>query len=533
MEGSPDSRICRVLIVEDEEIERKALELALRRELKGLVRVKSVGDASSFEREVYSFRPHVVLLDIRIPGGDGLNKLRDLRMQGFDFEVVVITAFDVFEYAQSAVELGVSHFLVKPISDRKLLEAVSSSIKVAFERERAAWRMGQIGDLLRDHGGVILGWLLKRASRGTSFDVNRWLIYELGIGKAPFYLLVVALEGGPEVKDVLCAWQILQRELCGALVIPWNDQMLLLLVPSVDEGNQEEISLRALSLISGRGVKGNVIWVGSFGDVEELVPLLPSLEEVAEESVLQGFGRVVIYEEFASARSRVGVGFEEGFSLPQDRLGRLMGRLEEGFLAGDTAVVSEAVSELGNLIAGVMAKDEALGKLLMLGVFGALARTFVNMGCDLNLMRGWAQRVLLDAVAPLSPVEAQRVLYKDLSRAWTVRASATDADASLVYQAVSFIKSNCDTVTLQSVAEHVHVSPAHLSRLFRRVLRKRFIDVVKEERVERAKVLLKQGLSVKDVALHVGYGNISHFSLMFKSLTGMSPSEYAASRGQA
>ena len=93
-------------------------------------------------------------------------------------------------------------------------------------------------------------------------------------------------------------------------------------------------------------------------------------------------------------------------------------------------------------------------------------------------------------------------------------------------QAMAFIRERYDEVTLEATARHVHVSASHLSRLFRKVLRCRFVDVVKETRMDRAKALLAGGSTVRDAALAVGYGNIAYFSTLFKQTCGVSPSEY-------
>ena len=96
---------------------------------------------------------------------------------------------------------------------------------------------------------------------------------------------------------------------------------------------------------------------------------------------------------------------------------------------------------------------------------------------------------------------------------------------------MAFIRERYDEVTLEATARHVHVSASHLSRLFRKVLRCRFVDVVKETRMDRAKALLAGGSTVRDAALAVGYGNIAYFSTLFKQTCGVSPSEYARSPG--
>ena len=77
----------------------------------------------------------------------------------------------------------------------------------------------------------------------------------------------------------------------------------------------------------------------------------------------------------------------------------------------------------------------------------------------------------------------------------------------------------------------IGISQTYLSRLFRKVLRCRFVDVVKETRMDRAKALLAGGSTVRDAALAVGYGNIAYFSTLFKQTCGVSPGEYARCPG--
>jgi two-component system response regulator YesN len=48
-------------------------------------------------------------------------------------------------------------------------------------------------------------------------------------------------------------------------------------------------------------------------------------------------------------------------------------------------------------------------------------------------------------------------------------------------------------------------------------------------RIEKARTLLQEGMSVKDTSISVGYGNIGYFSTLFKSSTGLSPTEYKKS----
>ena len=119
-----------------------------------------------------------------------------------------------------------------------------------------------------------------------------------------------------------------------------------------------------------------------------------------------------------------------------------------------------------------------------------------------------------------------------MESAWKIRESFQNEQILIISLALDYIQKHFDEVTLESVAKHVHVSSAHLSRLFVKVLHHRFVDIVKEKRIEKARELLLSGVSVRDAALQVGYGNIAYFSTLFKQMCGVSPSEYAKYQGE-
>ncbi len=70
------------------------------------------------------------------------------------------------------------------------------------------------------------------------------------------------------------------------------------------------------------------------------------------------------------------------------------------------------------------------------------------------------------------------------------------------------------------------MSVFQLSRLFHRKLGRRFVDYVKAYRMEKAKALLLEGQAVGQVAVTVGYDNISYFSTAFMKHVGCPPREY-------
>ncbi|KKI89299.1 hypothetical protein WQ54_25780 [Bacillus sp. SA1-12] len=82
-------------------------------------------------------------------------------------------------------------------------------------------------------------------------------------------------------------------------------------------------------------------------------------------------------------------------------------------------------------------------------------------------------------------------------------------------------------LTLQNVADHIHISRNYFSILFKRYLEQNFIDYVIDLRIKRAKeLLLHTTLKVYEVAGKSGFNDVKYFSKLFKKVTGLSPGDF-------
>ena len=116
----------KVLVVEDEELIRKGIVLAVDWAALDCV---VVGEASNGEEAldaVERYDPTLIITDLKMPRMDGLEMIRRLRERGCTAYVIILTAYDSFEYAQSALRLGAVDFLLKPFHDGDLERAVTN-----------------------------------------------------------------------------------------------------------------------------------------------------------------------------------------------------------------------------------------------------------------------------------------------------------------------------------------------------------------------------------------------------------------------
>ena len=114
----------KVLVVEDEELIRKGIVLAVDWAALDCVVVGEASNGEEALEAVERLSPTLIITDLKMPRMDGIEMLRRLREQGSRVYVMILTAYDSFAYAQSALRLGAVDFLLKPFHDGDLEKAV-------------------------------------------------------------------------------------------------------------------------------------------------------------------------------------------------------------------------------------------------------------------------------------------------------------------------------------------------------------------------------------------------------------------------
>ncbi|MFJ3902893.1 response regulator [Streptomyces sp. NPDC090025] len=113
----------RVLLVDDEELLRVAFGMILRAE-PDMEPVGEAADGESAVRLARRLRPDVVLMDVRMPGTDGIEATRRVLQESPESRVLVLTTFDLDAYAFDALRAGAAGFLLKNTRPRELLTAI-------------------------------------------------------------------------------------------------------------------------------------------------------------------------------------------------------------------------------------------------------------------------------------------------------------------------------------------------------------------------------------------------------------------------
>ena len=121
-----------ILIAGDDVIERLVLEKKLKKYYKEehLILVAQNGRQvlEIYDRE----HPQILILDIEMPGINGLQAAQEIRKKDKACSIIFLTAFDEFSYAKAAISVHALDYLLKPCDERELINAVDESIRLAL-----------------------------------------------------------------------------------------------------------------------------------------------------------------------------------------------------------------------------------------------------------------------------------------------------------------------------------------------------------------------------------------------------------------
>ena len=127
----------RIMIADDEGIVVDSFTYTLKEEFGDDVIIETAKTGRSVIELAERFRPDIALMDIRMPGINGIDAIKEIRKRNTGIVFIVISAYDKFGYAQEAMSQGVMDYLNKPVDRSQLIQTVKKAMEqVDSEREK-------------------------------------------------------------------------------------------------------------------------------------------------------------------------------------------------------------------------------------------------------------------------------------------------------------------------------------------------------------------------------------------------------------
>jgi DNA-binding NtrC family response regulator len=172
-----------ILIVDDE----AAARYGMRRSLESQYKIMEAGAADEARAAFFAGQPDLVLLDMVMPGEDGLAVLRWMRENGHDAPVLIVSALDTAKIAIDALQSGAADYIVKGFDIGELRARVANLLRVAdlsAENERLRRELvadGQFGRMIGSSASIRR--VFEMAERAAKTDATILILGESGTGK--------------------------------------------------------------------------------------------------------------------------------------------------------------------------------------------------------------------------------------------------------------------------------------------------------------------------------------------------------------
>lgn len=509
----------RIMVVDDEQEIRDYISGMPEWERMGCRVVGSAANGWKALELMPELQPELLITDIRMPEMDGIQLAERVRETLPELPIIFLTAYNEFEYAQKGIKLGVSDFLTKPFRAGDLVQSVE--VLLSHRKDVRSWlEREEAFDLLASH--VLSAQEKRQWLRGQELPEERCLLLYVEID----YLVSTAPERTPFSKLYL------KRELGAAVersgLRAWaasaaSGMYALLLSPSGAEPG--ELNRRALelarSLIAGSG--GQEAFTLSAALSRELsspLELETAIAQVAqgmEYRMLLGRRSVIAYDALESMLDERKK--ETDFSVI--RLGDLIRRADtEGIrtllrdIYRQMLATGSGKKQMQHVCLSLLDKAEQVlleSESALPGVSKVEIRERMLSCVILTDLMSLTERQLLEYAARMSEAMGQ-------------------TSKSLVLEAKRVIETcYMEDINLQTTAKRLSVNYSYLSRLIKKETGKNFSDLLWEHRIEEAKTRLVRGdLKAYEVAYAVGFKDSSHFNILFKKMTGLTPNAYRA-----
>jgi two-component system response regulator YesN len=483
----------RVLIVDDEDTVREGLRAVIDWGTHGFSICGEGSDGEEGLGKMLEMRPDLVLLDIKMPAMGGIEAAERARKAGFTGKIIILSGYSDFKYAQSAIRQGVTAYLLKPVDEDELTDAVSK-VRSEIEEEKLALAMD------REKQGLIRGSVLGDIFQGRRSAADHMDV----LGMRHGFYRVAALE---------CADTALLDELFGAFndmePVGIGGRNFLILKGQAGESLFRR-SVKALSrrLEEAGAFIGLGSAVNSFHDIEK------SYREA--ENLLEN--RFFIRTEGETM-------YATGFNAMN-----CQGKLHLCIVFGETDMISTLLEELrAYCVRSGMGQEKAKGFLAEFysETMKRIRQEHPELGEELpnyvDVNNRMFEQKNLDGVILWFGEDFRRFSALIGCR------SLTDAAEKLRHYVDKYYYLN---VNLETLAGIFGYNSAYLGRAFHVAAGETFNSYIDRIKIMHAKVFLENTkLKISEISEKVGFSSYIYFHKKFVRYTGKSPNEYRKLKG--
>lgn len=501
----------RILIVEDEIRIREGIQKLL---YKIDPEYETVGEANDGKEGLELCRklsPDLVITDVQMPNMNGLEMLEAVYAEGIMPKAIVLSAYSEFEYARSAMKLGVTEYLLKPVNLGDFSNALENiKRQIAQDNRRKPEKVGTLDQIMRE---LIAGRLV------VDEDTKSYLYNNYNISSDQDFAIIIAYMGNQYKKSAGAEKSSLSRSLslyggigrC-CLEIEYLNSVVSIIYNCASVADLERwVQYQLLNSFTSHAAIGFTVAQSLTGIKSGIDRLFPYMDWNLsfEDSVL------ISYPKITKIQTSMCI-------YPQD----IEAKMKSAICAADHDKERELMRAFADYFTDGKVYDPHEIKENHVRFIWAVIETAKDVGNEgVGMIQ---QQKLLEQIMNAKMREELSDVCELIADALDLKRDDTDSDNLTIRRAKSMISEFYQTgITLDEIASRLDITPEYLGTRFRKETGVTFSTYIKNFRIQKAKeLLIGTSLKLYEIADRVGYSDPKYFSKVFKETTGLLPADY-------
>lgn len=519
-----------VFLVEDEPLIRQNIRNTIAKSAEPYTCIGEAGDGELALSIIQDLKPDILITDIKMPFMDGLTLARHAKAISPWIRIIVVSGHDEFELARQAICVGVDNYLLKPVAGKDLFEALHKASEQITEHKRHSVSFLKEASDEEALKNALVGTLLEQLCGGEiSADETLHRSKELGLDiLSKQYVVLVSLfegKGGCLNRQVIASkikYMLLQDP--DVLYFLSGVDTAVLIIKGAEGTDVTEKAYHTAQTLKHEVEDGATLLTVSISSVTHRIS---SIHDAFHEAgvLLKTFGQTNRGRIFCAGdigRIEGPASAESFFNL------NIENRLKFAVAEDVPAIVEEFTKNLDT--------DEMQSVLYRYYILMDLTNTAMriirnfNPDMDQNEIAGHFVNLRQVFQSAMSAEEFTDLATRICMKTIELRNCGNSSHhVKLVRRACEYIQENYNSpdISLNTVAAHVALSPAHFSTIFSQEMSVTFIEYLTNVRMEKVKEMLAStDEKVVNIAFNVGYNEPNYLSYLFKKREGLTLKEY-------
>lgn len=535
----------KVFLVEDEMVIRRGIKNSIDWEKEGYIFCGEASDGELAYPMIIKEKPDILITDIRMPFMDGLELCKLVKEELPNIKILILSGYDEFDYAKEAIRLGVTEYLLKPISSGKLLEAlngVSESIRREKEdKDLVRKYMEEMRENTEHEKQKFFEQMIAgNLSMADALETGKK--YEMNLSAGMYNLLLFRFTLGEENRksgELLGEAEYAIKKLTERLEYVFEFQRdvegwAFLLMAD----NEEQMSERVKELSKDlQEIMKNYSTITYFGGIGQPVARLRELEESfreAERALAARFtmelNRIISVEDIRMAQNVDTLDDIEITSFGEIEKTRTM--LEKFLNNGAEDEIDEFVDVYINELPEENLKSVLMRQYIIMDAYIVMMSFCEKIEGIEGEMQAQSEELKNSMKTIQTLEEIKNYIRMLLKKIIGVRDTISGRRYSDIIEiAKDQIRKTymSDEISLNTIAAEVGMSPSYFSSIFSKEMGKTFVEYLTEIRMDRAKELLMcSSMKTSEIGYEVGYKDPHYFSYIFKKTQNCTPKEFRA-----